>query len=71
MAARQAGAQLRLYLMDEALASQYPSVRFTGIWEMTWCDTVDGDGTPEQARMEASPPVAVRARWNRLLDGRP
>ena len=54
VAARQAGAQLRLYLMDEALASQYPPVRFTGIWEMAWRDTVGGDVTPEQARMEAS-----------------
>ena len=59
-AARQAGAQLRRYLADEALASQYPSVRFTGIalvfhgWEMAWCDAVDGGGTPEPARMEAS-----------------
>ena len=59
-AARQAGAQLRQYLADEALASQYPSVRFTGIalvfhgWEMAFCDAVAGDGNPGQARMEAS-----------------
>ena len=59
-AARQAGAQLRQYLADEALTKQYPSVRFTGIalvfhgWEMAWCDAVDGDGTPGQAGIEAS-----------------
>ena len=59
-AARQAGAQLRQYLADEALASQYPSVRFTGIalvfhgWEMAWCDAVAGDGDPGRAGIEAS-----------------
>ena len=59
-AARRAGVQLRQYLADEALASQYPSVRFTGIalvfhgWEMAWCDAVAGDGGPGQAGIAAS-----------------
>ena len=45
-AAGNATAQLQRYLVDDRLARQFPSVRFTGLvvvfhgWEMVFCDAV-------------------------------